>query len=442
MALGGGSWLAQNKVLPGSYINFASLAKANAALSDRGIAAAPFILSWGPEGSVFEVNAADFQKNSKNIFGYNYDAPEMLAAREIFHSATKVYCYRLGTGAKAENTYASAKYGGARGNDIAIKIAADVDNDGYFIVSTLLDGAAVDEQRVSSASNLVPNDFVSFKSKDVTLSATAGAPLTGGADCASITGEHYQAFLDAVESYSFNTLCCPVNPKDTATKATVALFVNYTKRMRDEAGAKFQLCAIRPEADDEGVIGVWNEATSNDVATDALVYWVTGAHASVAVNRSLTNSAYSGELTINTDYTQAELEAAIKAGKFMFHNAGGEVRVLEDVNTLVTPTAEKGELFQNNQTVRVCDQIANDVAALFNNRYVGRVPNDASGRAALWNDIVRLVQQLEAIRAVENFDPDIVSVALGERKGSVLLNIDGLNIVNAMSQLYMSVIIQ
>ena len=39
MALGGGSWLTQNKVLPGSYINFASLAKASAALSDRGIAA-------------------------------------------------------------------------------------------------------------------------------------------------------------------------------------------------------------------------------------------------------------------------------------------------------------------------------------------------------------------------------------------------------------------
>ena len=81
MALGGGSWLTQNKVLPGSYINFASLAKASATLSDRGIAAAPFVLSWGPEGTVIEVTAADFQKNSKNIFGYGYDAPEMLALR-------------------------------------------------------------------------------------------------------------------------------------------------------------------------------------------------------------------------------------------------------------------------------------------------------------------------------------------------------------------------
>ena len=441
MALGGGSWLTQNKVLPGSYINFASLAKASAALSDRGIAAAPFVLSWGPEGTVFEVTAADFQKNSKSIFGYGYDAPEMLALREIFCNATKVYCYRLGTSTKASNTFATAKYGGKRGNALTIKIAADVDNAGYYIVSTLLDGIAVDEQRAKTAADLVANDIVTFKT-GAALGNTAGEPLENGADCASITGEHYQAFLDAVESYSFNTLCCPVNPKDTSTKSTVALFANFTKRMREDVGAKFQLCAIKPETDSEGVIGVWNDATANGAETDALVYWVAGAQAAVAVNKSLTNSKYNGELTIDTNYTQAALEAAIKAGKFMFHNVNGTVRVLEDINTLVTLTAEKGEIFQSNQTVRVCDQIANDVAVLFNTRYVGIVPNDASGRATLWNDIVKLIQQLETLRAVEDFDPDTVSVNIGDRKGSVLLTIDGLNIVNAMSQLYMSVIIQ
>ena len=202
MALGGGSWLTQNKVLPGSYINFASLAKASATLSDRGIAAAPFVLSWGPEGTVIEVTAADFQKNSKNIFGYGYDAPEMLALREIFCNATKVYCYRLGTSTQAECTFAKAKYGGTRGNKLTIKITADVDNANYFIVSTLLDGVAVDEQRVKTAAELIANDFVTFKTTGVTLSATSGTPLTGGADCASITGTHYQAFLDAIESYS------------------------------------------------------------------------------------------------------------------------------------------------------------------------------------------------------------------------------------------------
>ncbi len=78
MALGGGTWQTQNKVLPGYYVNFSSVPRASAALSDRGFAAAPFELNWGPEGEVFAVTSGEFQKNSKTIFGYAYDHPKML----------------------------------------------------------------------------------------------------------------------------------------------------------------------------------------------------------------------------------------------------------------------------------------------------------------------------------------------------------------------------
>ena len=92
--------------------------------------------------------------------------------------------------------------------------------------------------------------------------------------------------------------------------------------------------------------------------------------------------------------------------------------------------------------MRVCDQIANDVAVLFNTRYVGNVPNDAPGRASLWGDITHYMKQLEGIRAIENFDPDTVSCEQGDKKKAVLVTVNGLDIINAMAQLYMSVIIQ
>jgi len=441
MALGGGTWLVQNKVLPGSYINFSSVAKASASLSDRGYAAAPFVLSWGPEDEVFAVTSGEFQKNSKILFGYGYDHPKLLALREIFLHATTVYCYRLGTGAnKATSTFAEAKYPGVRGNDISIVIAANVDDADMWDVSTYLDGVCIETQTVASAADLEANDWVTFKTS-ATLEATAGTPLTGGTDVTGITGDSHQAFLDKIEAYAFNTLCCPA-----ADATIVKLYATYTARMRDEVGAKFQLVAWQPSTTDyEGVIGAWNtvtHATITDVDSHAIVYWLTGAQAGVAVNKSLTNFKYDGELIIDTDYTQAELEAALKAGKFMFHNVNGVVRVLEDINTLLTLTDTKGEIFQSNQTMRVCDQIANDTAVLFNTRYVGTVPNDASGRAALWGDVVKLIQQLESIRAVEDFDTDTVVCEQGDKKKAVLLTINGLNIVNAMAQLYMSVIIQ
>lgn len=314
MALGGGTWLTQNKVLPGTYVVFSSVAKASATLSDRGYAAAPFKLSWGPENEVFAVTSGEFQKNSKAIFGYAYDHPKMLALREIFLHATTVYCYRLGSGAnKATNTFAEAKYPGARGNDITIKIAANVDNGDLWDVSTYLDGTCIETQTVADAKGLATNDYVVFKSS-AQLSTTAGVALTGGTDITSITGDHHQAFLDKIEAYSFNALCCPASDA-----TTVKLYAAYTERVRDEVGAKFQLIAWQPSTVDyEGVIGVWNtasHATISGVDENALVYWATGAHAGVAVNKSLTNYKYDGELIIDTEYTQAELEQAIKAGK-------------------------------------------------------------------------------------------------------------------------------
>ena len=47
MALGGGTFLTQNKVIPGAYINFVSAARSTAALSDRGYCAMAMELDWG-----------------------------------------------------------------------------------------------------------------------------------------------------------------------------------------------------------------------------------------------------------------------------------------------------------------------------------------------------------------------------------------------------------
>lgn len=108
MAFGSGTWTVQNKVLPGTYINFTSAAKASAALSERGFAAMPLMLDWGPENQVFTVTNADFQKDSLKIFGYVYADKAMLPLRELFRGAKTLYAYRInGSGERAQNTYKS-----------------------------------------------------------------------------------------------------------------------------------------------------------------------------------------------------------------------------------------------------------------------------------------------------------------------------------------------
>lgn len=431
--LGGGTFTAQNKKLPGTYINFASASRASASLSDRGIVAIPLLMDWGAADEVFEVSNEKFVNNSLKIFGYDYSHDKMKGLRDLFKNTKTLYAYRLnGKGTKATNTYAEAKYPGIRGNDLKIIISKNVDDETKFDVKTVLEFKEMDVQTVKNSSELVANDWVTFKSAE--LQETASTPLASGTNGTEVTTSEYQAFLNAIESYSFNALGCPV--EDSKINE---LFVTFTKRMRDEAGAKFQTVVYRKPADYEGVISVENEVT-DDVNKASVVYWTTGAQAGCAVNKSLTNTAYDGEFKIKVDYTQSQLADALESGKFIFHNVTGEVRVLEDINTFTSVTDEKNIVFSNNQTIRVIDQIANDVAALFNTKYLGKIPNNASGRISLQSDVVAIHRALEDIQAIENFSADDIVVAQGDTKKSVVLT-DKITVINAMSQLYMSCVI-
>lgn len=431
MALGGGTFTAQNKTIPGTYINFVSAAAASAAISDRGVATMPLELDWGIEGRVFEVSNEEYQKNSMKIFGYSVDNAKMKGLNDLFIGAKTLYAYRLNSGGtKASNEYAEALYSGVRGNDIMIVIQDNADQTGMHDVITYLGTAKVDEQTVGKAEQLTANDYVRFK--DTELSTTAGTPLSGGTN-GTVDGSAHQSYINKIEPYSFNTMGVV-----TADSGTKKLYAALVKRMRDEVGVKFQLVLHDCEADYMGVINVKNKVTDDGWAESSLVYWVTGAQCGCAVNKSCQNKKYDGAFTVDTEYTQNDLKAAINKGEFILHNVSGDVRVLEDINSMVTESDTQGAVFKDNQTVRVIDQIGNDDALLFNTKYLGVVPNNAAGRISLWSDLVKIRQQLQELGAIEEFTDKDVTVEQGDSKKSVVVN-GSIQVVNAMSKVYMTI---
>lgn len=438
MALGGGTFLTQNKILPGAYINFISVANASATLSDRGIATIPLDMNWGPENQVMTVELADFLKNSQKIFGYAYTADELKPMREIFKHAKTVYFFRLNaSGVKAANTFCTAKYPGTRGNSLRTVITENENSTSeakLYDVATYLDTVQVDLQTgVASLADLKPNDYVDWIT-GASISLMASLPLKNGTN-GTVEDAAYQTYLDKMEAYNFNAMGCPSNNPTIS-----ALFAAFCERMRDDVGKKFQVVCFRNLADYEGVVSVKN-TIAGETDDPALIPWVTGVIAGTAVNKSATNMDYDGEYAIDTDYTQTELENGIKEGSFMFHQVDEKVVVLEDINTFISVTDVKSSDFSSNQTIRVLDQIANDIAVLFGKKYIGKVPNDASGRVSLWNDIVKHHTELQNIRAIENFSGDNVTVAQGDTKKAVVVT-DYVTPVNAMAQLYMTVYVQ
>lgn len=264
-------------------------------------------------------------------------------------------------------------------------------------------------------------------------------------DLGSSTGAKTVAdALGAFESYEFNILCAY-----TDTAVDVTSYITKVKSWRDDVGKKCQVVVYNQSTtapDHEGVINVVStvaeaSASTNTAKAYELVAWVAGAEAGCQINQSITNKKYNGELTVLTPKTQSQLATCLTSGQFVFHLSYGDVCVLEDINSLTTTTTDKGEDFKYNQTIRVIDQIANDIAKLFNTKYLGKIPNNASGRVSLWADIVAHHRELETLQAIEDFDPTLVTVEQGEKKKAVVVN-DAIKVTNAMAILYMTVVVQ
>lgn len=433
MAYGGGTFTTQNKVLPGTYFQFVSAAANSVSSASRGTAAIALELDWGTDGSIIRATSEEFQKNSLQLFGYAYDAEQLKGLREVFRNASTVYCYKLNSaGVKASNSYATAVCGGIRGNALQIVVQTNADDSSKSDVATYFDGTLVDSQTVAAASELQDNAYVTWK-KDAALTVTAGTALAGGTNGEAVTAADHQAFLDKAESYSFNAIGAVTDSKEIA-----ALYTAYTKRMRDEVGVKFQAVLYNTAADYEGVVNVKNTVKDSGANAASLVYWVTGLIAGCEIGETNMNRIYDGEFTPDVDLTQTQLADAIKAGEFCLHRTGDDVRVLSDINSLVTFTADKGAVFRQNQTIRVIDQIASDIAALFVNKYLGRIPNDQDGREALWSDIVQHHKTLENSRAISDFSEENVTVSAGTEKQSVVVT-DAVTVTGTMEQLYMTI---
>lgn len=434
--MAGGTFTAQNKVRAGAYINFRSVKKGPAAVGDRGIAVVPMELGFGPAGRLIEITA---ESDVKKLLGYPADHKALLLLRECAKRAKKVLVYRLTEGGRASctggNLTVTARYGGSRGNDLTVRVAAEGEK---FRVETLLDGAVADRQEGRAVSDLSGNSWVEFSGSGA-LTAQAGMVLTGGSD-EKVSAESYDGFFSALEKADFQTFALPSGDAGVLSKAAA-----FVRRMRDQEGKKIQgVAAGYPQADCEGIISVKNGVVLEDgteiSAVQATAY-VAGMTAGAQVNESNTYGSYDGAAEVSARYTDSEITAALKDGEWVFVPRNGGVVVEQDINTFTSFTAEKGKIFSKNRPLRVMDGLAADIKALFEGQYLGKTGNSADGRSLFKAEILSYLQQLEDIGAIDGLDPEDVEVLPGSDADAVAVKLL-LRPVDSMEKLYMTVEIQ
>lgn len=436
MPLGGGTFTSMNKILPGAYINIVA-AGSNAGAGVRGVATLPLAMNWGADGAVITLEAETFSRRALPLLGYAADAPELLLVREALKGAQTLLLWRINSGGdKAAATVGGIEWtavcSGTRGNDLKGAVQQSIDDESKYDVITYLGQAEMDRQTVARATELVANSYVRFG--EGTLAVEAAKPLTGGTN-ATVQGNAYQEYLAQMETETFNAI-----GYTGADATTVALFAAFARRINDEEGKKIQCVMADAARDDEIVTNVANGVKLADgtvIPKAQAVAWVCGMSAGADVNESLTNRVYEGAVDVDMRMSKTQYEEAIRAGQFVFYAENGVVRVVKDINSLVSFTAEKPADFASNRVMRVLNGWANDVADIFGAGYLGVQNNDDTGRQLLKADMVALGDNYQARGAIQDFDPEDIEIGQGDAKDEVWAR-NSLQPTDAMAKLYVT----
>lgn len=337
--MAGGTWMSQNKVQPGVYINTKSSGNLSASIGEKGIVAIAEPLSWGPCEVMQTIIPGE---DLTPYIGYDVTSEKAMFLREMMKGSDttpgpiKILLYRpKGTdGAKATGTIGTltvtALYEGIRGNDITMIVQEDPDAESTYVVSTVVDGRTVDEQTVTEISGLTANAWVTFSGTGSAFTKTAGTALTGGKD-PTIANADYSAFLTALEKYSFDVVVY-----DGAEQVVIQAYASFVKRISERVGRKCQaIMAAAEESNSEWVISAGNGVKLSDgtvLTPQQVTWWLGGAEAGAPYNQSLTYARYPNAVEANPKLTDTEIEEAIQKGKIVFIDTFDTVKVCTDIN--------------------------------------------------------------------------------------------------------------
>lgn len=439
----GGTWTTQNKTLPGVYIRFKNGSALGLTVGERGIVTICEPMSWGPVAQVTPVTP---DMDLTSITGYDITAEQNLFIQQIFtgtnrtNPPTQLLLYRPTASGSEQATAtegvltATALYPGARGNDITIVITALTEPESSYTVATVVDGAVVDEQTAANVSDLVANDWVTWSGTGA-LSATTGVALTGGQD-GTVQSAAYSTYLTAIEPYKFDVMIY-----DGDDSSVLTALQSFIKRVNEENGQYCQLVAAEvTNPDTQYIINVNSPATLSDgteLTPQQVTWWAGGASAGAMYNQSLTFATYPGAVS-TTMQTNTQFATDVAAGLFDLFAEDGTVKVMQDINSLVTFTDEYGKPFRKNRVIRLVSTIANDIYSQFSANFIGVVNNNEAGRAQFKTAIVGYLQEIQDNQGIQNFTADDVEVLPGNDIDSIVVNV-AIQVVDSVEKIYMTI---
>jgi hypothetical protein len=429
----GGTWTqadAQNTATrPGIYINFIGQAQAAVQVGAQGIVAVPGTADWG---LVNGVTAVTSEAQIPALLGSGQSLP-LLVAPALRGGASTVLAYRMavsGAAAKASLTLnagdasgaallVTSKYEGVRANGFTVKVSTNAADASQKDLTVLEAGTVLEvftgADNATIANRINGTDITVNASRYLTATVQgatgrslgnngSGAPMTGGNSGESVTATEYTQAMTALETQQFN-LFVTGDTTNTAIQASVRAWVERlraegTRIMATMGGqnvAGFSSAAVATEfanarsaatgstiGNSTGVVyvfpGIVDELSGASLSGAQSAARAAGMIARAGFAESVTK-ADSSAADVTARLVNSDIKLGLQSGLFLWTVDGGRVVAEQGINSLTTFTQTQGRNFRKIRTIRTIDAVASTIATAASQNLIGKVNNDAQGRA-------------------------------------------------------------
>lgn len=217
--------------------------------------------------------------------------------------------------------------------------------------------------------------------------------------------------------------------------------LSFIKRVNENNGQYCQLVASGlSNPNSRYVINVDSPVTLSDgteLTEQQVTWWLGGAEAGARYNESLTYAQYPGAVS-TTMQTVDQFSQAVQAGNLVLFAEDGVVKIMQDINSLVSYTEDIGEVYSKNRVMRLCNTIANDIFQQFSANFIGVVNNNEQGRARFQAAIVGYLQEIQDNQGIQNFTAEDVEVLAGTAIDAIVVNV-AIQAVDSVEKIYMTI---
>ena len=445
-----GTWVSQNKVRPGVYINYVFSEAELVNYASNGVLALNYTLPLNPEG-VVEITSADIKNKGLQKYGImaGTDAYKYITTLLKYSSKLVLYSPKMSNCSNAKLTVkdefnATAKYPGVEGNKLAVEVIGTAGEKQTF--NTYYNNELVAIQTLDAETMTVVgvNDYVDIEIVGDTVTATVPTLLTGGVDGTIDKNQLSSAYLDVLKTKEVEVIAINLNEADY----DFSIFEDFVNEYN--ANHVQKVVVVYPKTDNasasknsEFVIAIAAQTATlqNGLAMDAgmIAGYIGAKEAGADYTKDLTFDLCDDIASIS-ELGNDEIEENIKRGIMnLSYRSDRSVVIEDDINSLVLLSENQSSALKSNDTLRLLNDLSYRIVSYGENVVIGKKKVTETTLNVVKAFVIGIMNQYAEEQVIINFDSNKdVQVVFGEQPDGILCTI-AIQKTNSAKKLYFSI---